>query len=100
MTTDHIPEHRKKVPAVGAQVERSVRPLSNGAKRALMKLALVTPDNPGYAWAGRHGAVLVARGYAEPAGRDGCDGYKRFKATPDGKAEGLRLYGETANRKA
>lgn len=89
-------------PAGDGPLKRPVRPLSPGAQKALMKLALLNPMNPstdGYAWAGRHGAALVARGYAKPNGRDAL-GFKCFTPTPAGKAEGLRLYELTATRKA
>jgi hypothetical protein len=85
---------------VEGPLEPSVRPLSPGAQRALMQLALVNgmdPSTDGFAWCGPFGPTLVRRGLAK---RDGLDamGFRRYTATEQGKAEGLRLFRATALR--
>lgn len=65
MTTDHIPDARKKVPAVGAQVQRPVGRLE--PERAFQRGDLVRKRS-GSQWQGRvvgeYSTTLTPEGYA------------------------------------
>lgn len=81
---------------------KAIPPLSKGAQRALMKLALLNPMDPStdlYGACGPFGRVLVLRGLAKADGIDHETKLKLFKPTALGKAEGMSLYKATAHVK-